>query len=194
MWFKVSSMNSSGNEEFLTNSQFSLSNSAADRLGIRRFPARTIVFPKRGGAIATNKKRKLGVDAALDLNVMAVTATNILPEYLWFWFQGLDLSTISNGSNVPQINHGDVEPLVIPVPSEEEQTEIVRQLCEALNHASLVETKVQRCLKFFERFDQAALAKAFRGELIPNKVVGEAQSQPSSQTEHRAVSNASLWA
>ena len=165
-WFKVSSMNSPDNQEYLTHSEFRIPESVANHLGLKRFPVGTIVFPKRGGAIATNKKRKLGVVAGLDLNLMAVTPRATLPEFLWWWFQGIDLATLSNGSNVPQINHGDIEPLVVPIPSSEEQEEIVRYLKQKLDGISGVGSEVTHSTELLDRLDLATLAKAFRGELM----------------------------
>lgn len=166
MWFKVSSMNDPLNRDRMINSEFRVDGTDANRLGLRRFPIGTIIFPKRGGAIATNKKRKLGVAGGLDLNLMGVTATGVLTDYLWFWFQGLDLASISNGSNVPQINHGDVEPLIVPVPPREEQAEIVRVLSQAVDRINLVFREVRRAANFLQRLDQAVLAKAFAGDLV----------------------------
>ena len=166
MWFKVSSMNDPSNSDGMVNSEFRINDAEANRLGLRRFPIGTIIFPKRGGAIATNKKRKLGVAGGLDLNLMGVTATGVLTDYLWFWFQGLDLASISNGSNVPQINHGDVEPLIVPIPPREEQTEIVRVLSQAVEQINLVSREARRAANFLQRLDQAVLTKAFAGDLV----------------------------
>jgi type I restriction enzyme S subunit len=163
-------MNSASNQESMMSSDFRLSESVARNLGMRRFPVGTVIFPKRGGAIATNKKRKLGVVGGLDLNLMGVTAKKVLPDYLWFWFQGLDLGTISNGSNVPQINHGDVEPIIVPVPPPDEQTEIVMLLSQAFVKIGNLEREAKRSTDFLQRLDQAILAKGFRGELVAQDV------------------------
>ena len=42
----------------------------ARQFGLHIRPAGTVIFPKRGGAIATNKKRILREPAAYDLNTM----------------------------------------------------------------------------------------------------------------------------
>lgn len=108
-WFKVSSMNEAGNLDGLRSSQFRLSRRKADALGLRMCQPGSVTFPKRGGAIATNKKRRLLVEGALDLNLMVLTAKTVTPEFLWWWMQKLDLSTISNGSNVPQIGYVSID-------------------------------------------------------------------------------------
>lgn len=85
----------------------------------------SIVFPKRGGAILTNKKRITRQPLLADLNLMSVHPLGCF-EYVYLWFNSFKLSTIQSGSNIPQINNQDLEPLYIPLPPEKEQTRIVR--------------------------------------------------------------------
>ena len=139
---------------------------AARKLKIR--PAGTIVFPKRGGAIATNKKRVLGVPAAFDLNTMGIIPSESLSSgYLLAWLETVDLNSLSDGSNVPQINHGDVEPLLIPLPPLDEQrrivTEVERQLSLVESLASAIDTALARS----GALRRTILERAFTGRLVP---------------------------
>jgi type I restriction enzyme S subunit len=81
-------------------------------------PAGAIVFPKRGGAIGTNKKRILMRPAILDPNLMGVSPNtdkmNI--DFLSGWFSLFTLSDIASGSSVPQLNKKDLAPLKLKVP------------------------------------------------------------------------------
>jgi type I restriction enzyme, S subunit len=175
-WFKVSSMNGAENLRGLRTSQFRLSKKKAMALGMRIFPPGSIAFPKRGGAIATNKKRRLLVHGALDLNLMVLTPTKITSDFLWWWIQRLDLGTISNGSNIPQINNGDVEPLEIVVPSDEEQREISRVVKSAFERIDRLATEASRGRKLIGRLEHAVLGKAFCGELVPQDPTDEPAS------------------
>ncbi len=81
-----------------------------------------VVFPKRGGAISTNKKRQLARPAVLDPNLMGVEPRfGIQPSFLHQWFERFDLNRIVSGSTVPQLNKRDLAPLVIAVPPRELQ-------------------------------------------------------------------------
>jgi type I restriction enzyme S subunit len=166
-WFKVSSMNEAGNLDGLRSSQFRLSRRKAEALGLRICQPGSITFPKRGGAIATNKKRRLLVEGALDLNLMVLTARTVTPDFLWWWMRKLDLSAISNGSNVPQINNGDIAPLTIEVPPITEQDEIALRLRTAFTWVDRLASETTSARKLIDHLDQAILAKAFRGELVP---------------------------
>jgi type I restriction enzyme S subunit len=104
----------------------------------------------------------LGIDGALDLNLMALVPHAVRPDFLWWWMHKLDLASLSNGSNVPQINHGDVEPLPISLPDdEEEQDEISRRISLAFTWINHLATEATSARKLIDRLDQAVLAKAF---------------------------------
>lgn len=81
-------------------------------------PPGAIVFPKRGAAIATNKKRLTTRPTALDPNLMGVAPDErqVTAAYLFGWFSRLDLRTITSGTSVPQLNKQDLAPLSILLP------------------------------------------------------------------------------
>lgn len=111
---KVGDMNTAGNESDIVAAREWAPNLPA---GVTVAPAGAVVIPKRGGAIATNKKRVLTRPAALDPNLMAIApASGLELSYLRHWFAEVDLSKLSNGSTVPQLNKKDLYPLRIPLP------------------------------------------------------------------------------
>ena len=113
-YVKVGDMNHSGNEYYITTSSRFVTEQTA---GTGIFPVGTVIFPKRGGAIGTNKKRLTTLPICADLNVMGVTAgKQILPQYLMAYFNMIDLGRLDNGSSVPQINNKDIAPLTICIP------------------------------------------------------------------------------
>ncbi|WP_437854756.1 restriction endonuclease subunit S [Sorangium sp. So ce363] len=166
-WFRVSDMNLLGNEREMRTGSSYVSRRSSVELGLRIFRVGSIVFPKRGGAIATNKKRCLVGEAALDLNIMAVEPVAIAKNWLVAWFQRLDLSSIADGSNVPQINHGDVEPLNVPLPPLAEQLRIVAEIDRHLSVADETERVVRAQLARAQRLRQSVLKRAFEGKLVP---------------------------
>jgi type I restriction enzyme S subunit len=118
---KVGDLNLPGNDQTVMSARQWLSEKARTGAAIVA-PKDAIVFPKRGGAIATNKKRVLGRSCILDPNLMAVAPKPDSPvsfPYLRVWFELLDLASISNGSTVPQLNKGDLYPLEMSMPDKE---------------------------------------------------------------------------
>ena len=115
---KVSDLNSLGNEVGIKSAKLWAASRTAAKGGVVA-PRGAVVFPKRGGAIATNKKRILERDSVLDPNLMAVapkSESHISNEFLRTWFELIDLQTISSGSSVPQLNKRDLAPLPLGVP------------------------------------------------------------------------------
>lgn len=78
----------------------------------------------------------------------------------------MDLGALGDGSSVPQINNGDIEPLVVPLPPLEEQAEIVRRLCSAFAFLDSVRANMARATLKREQLERAVLSKAFSGELV----------------------------
>lgn len=165
-WFRVGDMNTPGNRKFMRHSRTCLAREDARLLGLHVRPAGTIVFPKRGGAIGTNKKRLLAFPSSYDLNIMGLIADSGVAAYLWLWFNRVDLATLADGSNVPQINHGDVAPLPVPLPPLLEQ----RRLAEAVDDLVSVNDKLDGQLEVDARrccqLRQAVLKFAFEGRLL----------------------------
>ena len=124
-YIKVGDMNYSGNEYYITTSSRYVTEKTAGK-GI--FEIGTVIFPKRGGAIGTNKKRLTTLPICADLNVMGVTPnkSHILPSYLMAYFDLVDLGSLDNGSSVPQINNKDIAPLRICIPPINLQNEFAK--------------------------------------------------------------------
>lgn len=160
-WFKVGDMNHHENLYVMRHADAWLSTGEVQKLGLRVFPAQTVLFPKRGGAIATNKKRLLDERGCADLNVMGITPVEEVADYFFNWFDSVDLAKLSDGSNVPQINNKDIEPLAVPLPPLAEQSRIVDEVDRRLSLVRGIEAEVNVNLKRAQALRQSTLQKAF---------------------------------
>ena len=160
-WFKVGDMNHERNQHSMAHADAWLTHQQVEILGLRVFPPRTVIFPKRGGAIATNKKRLLSSRGACDLNVMGITPFDEVAPYFFLWFESIDLAKLSDGSNIPQINNKDMVPLIVPLPPLAEQARIVAEVDRHLSILREVEVEVEANLQRAQALRQATLAKAF---------------------------------
>lgn len=174
-YYRVSDMNTHGNELRMRSSSTWLKGCQAEELGLHIYPEGTVIFPKRGGAILTNKKRVLTRPSCFDLNTMGVIndEPSIDSEFLRWWFMKLDLSKIYDGSNIPQINNKNVEHLPFELPSLPEQQEIVRLLDEQFEVIERNEREIDAALKRSEALRQSILKKAFTGWLVPQDPADE---------------------
>ena len=122
-YFKVSDMNTLGNEKYLTYTTLYIP------LPKKIVPKGSIVFPKNGGAIYTNKKRILFQDSVVDLNTEAIVPNNdiITAEFLYKLFLFIDLGQFDNGGGLPSINIKKMKEFILSIPSLEEQRQIVEK-------------------------------------------------------------------
>ncbi|WP_193106988.1 restriction endonuclease subunit S [Brachybacterium sp. FME24] len=157
---KVSDMNLAGNEKHIHRTA----------LWTDKFTARAttmdrgaVILPKRGAAIATNKKRISTRRSSLDPNLMGVMPNSevLLTEYLFAWFCSFDLSTITSGSSVPQLNKKDLAPLVLAVPPLADQ----QVFAEKVTSIHTERDRVARALEADDELFAALQHRAFRGEL-----------------------------
>ena len=131
-FFKVGDMNLPGNEKCMTTIANTISRATLKKLKAKTFPKGTIIFPKIGAAIATNKKRVLTQLSVVDNNVMGlIPKPHINPWYLYYWMLQFDLRSVSNIGPVPSMRKTELERVPIPLPPLSEQRRIVEILDQA---------------------------------------------------------------
>jgi type I restriction enzyme S subunit len=87
-----------------------------------------VIFPKVGGALLTNKKRVLGCPSTFDNNIMGIVPQRCEGEWLFYWFQTIDLGSLSNTQALPSIRQSVVASLELPLPPPDEQRQIAAVL------------------------------------------------------------------
>jgi len=134
-FYKVGDMNL--DPEFLCKSRLYLSERQIEERKMFVLPIGTVVFPKAGGAIATNKKRIVSVPGPIDLNCMAaIPIKETIPKYLYWWFQSINLETFADGSILPQLSKGRMSEIPVYWPNPQIQEEILLRLEQALSKNS----------------------------------------------------------
>ena len=130
-FFKVSDMNLSGNNSVMTIWNNSVSRNTAARLGASIFPSGTILFPKVGGALLTNKRRVVERPCCIDNNMMGCVVRRGNSNFVLLLLKHLDLAMIAKPGPVPAISEGEVREVRTVFPPISEQTAIVRYLDHA---------------------------------------------------------------
>lgn len=69
------------------------------------FQKDTIIFPKRGASIFTNKIAILKNDSMIDTNLMSMEIKTGIPLYLYYFLKNFGLYKIADTSSIPQINN-----------------------------------------------------------------------------------------
>jgi type I restriction enzyme S subunit len=160
MLVKVSDLSNPCNDKYLTVSQ---QWSASRGPAASTCPAGSVVIPKRGGAIGTNRKRIASRPSILDPNLMALTPLKgaVEVEYLYGWLSFLDLSTIQSGSSIPQINKKDLAPLEFPIARLEDQ----RRYSDVVFRIGAERRRMANAVDLCDQILMALQHRAFRGEL-----------------------------
>jgi type I restriction enzyme S subunit len=126
-------------------------------------PAGTIIFPKRGAAIATNKKRIATTWTAFDPNIIGVRAgAELDQDFLFQWFLTFDLRTITEPGPTPQLNKKNLEPVIIPVPPTIEEQHQVASILGALDRKVDVHRRTRALL---DELFRCLLHQLMTGEL-----------------------------
>lgn len=129
-FIKVSDMNVEGNEKYIYSANNYVSSVAIDKLRLRVWPQGTVVFPKVGAALLTEKRRILTADTIFDNNLMGlVSGKRILSEYLYLILLQIRFSDVVQTGVVPSIKNSIVEELVVSIPPLDKQSEIVAEIC-----------------------------------------------------------------
>ncbi len=165
-FFKVSDMNSPGDGRSISKAAIMLSQSDVERLKIRLVEERSVIFPKNGGALLTNKKRFTVRTSALDTNLMAAIPPKELFEYFWAWFQTVDFKRYSSGSTVPMISFNDIKGITVPIPPIAEQRRIVSKIDSTFKRIEAIEKAAEAAEALLTVYRESLLNKAFRGELV----------------------------
>src|SRR5699024_6383059 len=93
---------------------------------------------------------------------------------LFEWFRSFNLSSITSGSSVPQLNKKDLSPLALPLPPLAEQ----RVFSEKLTAIDAERDRVARALDADDELFAALQHRAFRGELGPAELRIDSAAAP----------------
>ncbi len=158
-YVKVGDMNLPENETVIKTSSRFVNPTEREHRGI--IPANSVIFPKRGGAIATNKKRLVVSEIFVDLNIMAITVPkSISLLYAFQWLSGIDLALLNTGTSVPQINHKDIEPLIFPLPPLLEQHRIVTKIDELMALCDQLKSRITQASRLQKKLADVVVEQA----------------------------------
>ena len=167
-FFKVSDMNLPRNDSVMKIWNNSVSRSTATRLGASIFPSGTIMFPKVGGALLTNKRRVVERPCCVDNNMMGCVVHRGDPGFVLLLLKHLDLATIAKPGPVPAISESEVREIRAVFPTLSEQTAIVRFLDHADRHIRRYILAKQKLVKLLEEQNKALIHRAVTRGLDPN--------------------------
>ena len=160
-YIKVSDMNHVDSQVIMLKAENYVDENILSSIGATVYPAGTVIFPKVGGALLTNKKRMLGVEATFDNNIMGlISKSNTNSKYIYYWISSIDLADIANTQALPSIRKSDIANLKIPLPP-------------ALDDQIIIANKLERKMTEIEAMRQAALRQKEAVEAMPGAILRE---------------------
>lgn len=122
----------------------------------------SVIFAKRGAAIALNKLRILREDSFMDTNLMALTPKDgIYFEYLYYGLGYIGLWRFADTTSVPQINNKHINPLPFPLPKETEQ----KKIASALKDVDVLLATLDQVIAKKRDLKQAAMQQLLTGKI-----------------------------
>ena len=123
------------------------------------------------GGVAVAEPEMAGWNVSREVAVVPADNKLVAPSFLAYWI-GSDISQrwlgrVEKGVAYVGINIEDLRNLPVGIPSLEEQQAIVRSVESLFAYADRLEARYATARAHVERLTPALLAKAFRGELVP---------------------------
>ncbi|QZQ56820.1 restriction endonuclease subunit S [Curtobacterium sp. TC1] len=146
-FFKVSDMNSEGNEQFMTRANNYISEARRKALGAVRMPKRAIVFAKVGAAVFQERKRILAQDSCIDNNMAAfiVDESKLDVRFAYHLLTAFRMSDLVAVGALPSLNGGQLRSIPLLVPNQlSEQRQISSTLTDADDLISALERLIAK--------------------------------------------------
>lgn len=163
----------------------------------RLLPERSVLVTCIGATIGKTGFARRPCSTNQQINAV-ICGEEVQAEWLYFWMcsPATQLAIVNNSSatTLPILNKSRFSALEVSVPSRDEQTEIVRRVEVLFAFANRLEARLQTAQTATDRLTPALLAKAFRGELVPQDPNDEPASELlcrlQATSDHRAPARA----
>ncbi len=131
-----------------------------------------VLYSREGGILGIACILDIEEDVCLGQRMMLFRISSYVDnKYFTYYLNSpiilVHVKNLIGGSAAPHINIRDIKKYPFPLPSLEEQKEIVKQVEKLFAWADKVEAHYQKAKEQVDKLTQSVLAKAFRGELVP---------------------------
>lgn len=176
-YFKISDMNKPENSRYMIQTECFLNEDS-----VRTYRKGSIIYPKNGGAVYTNKRRILTCESVVDLNtgVFSLYDISILP-FIFTVFNNLDFKKYSIASPLPTLDMQAIKQIMVPLPPIAEQERIVAKIEEFLplveSYGEAEERLKELNAEFPDKLRKSILQQAVQGKLTERDPTDEPASE-----------------
>jgi len=160
------------NSEIISSADEYITTEALHDTNCRVYPAGTLLIAMYGEGKTRGKVAELAIASATNQALAAILVYRDGPAEKRFilWHlrsQYFTLREQAAGGVQPNLNLSIIKRISINLPSRDEQTEIANRIEKAFAWIDRLAADATSARKLIDHLDQAVLAKAFRGELVP---------------------------
>lgn len=158
-------------QEFVQKADEYVTQAAITAHRLKIYPVGSLLIAMYGEGKTRGQVSELMIAATINQACAAIVVNDekINKNFLKLSLQAnyLEMRMLAEGGNQPNLNLSKVKNFTVPLPCKAEQTEIVRRIELLMGYADRLEARLQAAQTAAERLTPALLAKAFRGELVP---------------------------
>lgn len=144
---------------------------------LKVYPPGTLLVAMYGEGKTRGQVSELGIAATINQACAAIQVddSQATAAYVKLALMAnyLEMRELAEGGNQPNLNLGKLKAFELSLPSLEEQAEIVRRVDTLFAFADRLEARLAKAQAAADRLTPALLAKAFRGELVPQDPADE---------------------
>jgi type I restriction enzyme S subunit len=164
----------------ITTTREKITKAGFENSSVRLLPEGTVLLAMIGEGKTRGQTAVLRIAATINQNIAAVVLTHglVVSEFLWRWFQlQYEATRERGGGSGPQaLNCQRVRELPFVLPPLTEQQEIVRRVEALFALADQIAARAATAQAQVDKLTPSVLAKAFRGELVPQDPTDEPTS------------------
>ena len=158
-------------QKLVTESEEFVTDAAIKAHRLKKYPVGTLLVAMYGEGKTRGQVTELGIEATINQACAAIYVDEsiITKRFVKFSLEAnyLEMRELAEGGNQPNLNLSKIKEFPIGLPTLPEQQEIVRRVEDLFAFADRIEARLATAQKTVERLTPATLAKAFRGELVP---------------------------
>ena len=158
-------------KKLVTESEEFVTDGAIKAHRLKKYPVGTLLVAMYGEGKTRGQVTELGIEATINQACAAIVVNEsiITKRFVKFSLEAnyLEMRELAEGGNQPNLNLSKIKEFPIGLPTLPEQQEIVRRVEDLFAFADRIEARLATAQKTVERLTPATLAKAFRGELVP---------------------------
>lgn len=147
---------------------------ALKETNVKLFPPGTLLVAMYGEGQTRGRVGELAIEAGTNQAVAALLfddGSAMLRPFVRLFFEDgyRRIRALSVGGVQPNLNLGMIKETLLPLPPHEEQLEILRRARAAIDAAERMDAGISAAETALDSAMKGALAKAFRGELVPTE-------------------------